>query len=129
MYFKTLAGGAMTIFLFILFSSFTMDAPVLKYSPAGSWEYSAPGVEPGYETGTMIITEDGRNYKVTMALNEYFKVEAENVVYKRKALSFTIWVETEEIVISGTFSGDNFNAKISYFEGDFDMTAVRTVSE
>ena len=91
----------------------------------GSWEYSVPGVQPGYETGTMIIAKDGKDYKITMELNEYFKVDAEKVVYKKKTLSFTVWVETEEILVSGSFDGDNFSGKLSYFEGDFDITAKR----
>ena len=109
----------------IMVSSFTFDIPAKKYSPAGSWDYSVPGVQAGYETGTMIIAAEGKEYKVTMQLNEYSKVVAEKVVYKKKELSFSIYVETEEILISGTFDGNNFSGKLSYFEGDFDITANR----
>ena len=61
-----------------------------------------------------------------MALTEYYNVEAEKVVYKRRALSFSFWVESEEILVSGTFDGDEFKGSLSYFEGDFDITAKRT---
>ena len=118
-----------SFFFVVTMSSFTLDAPAMKYSPVGNWEYSVPGVEPGYETGTMIITQEDKEYKVSMELNEYSKVDAEKVVYKKNDLSFSVWVETEEILVSGTFDGDNFTAKLSYFDGDFDLTAVRKIAK
>ncbi len=113
----------------IMVSSFTIDAPVRKYSPLGSWDYSVPGVGEGYESGTMFITEDSKEYKVTLQLNEYSKVVAEKIVYKKKEMSFTIYVETEEILVAGTFDGDKFSAKLSYSEGEFDLSAVRKADE
>jgi hypothetical protein len=125
MNYKTASRGGLILLLALLVSSFTFDSPAKKYSPLGTWDYAVPGVQPGYETGKMVITADGKEFKVTMVLNEYFKVDAEKVVYKRKSLSFSIWVESEEILISGSFEGDNFTANLSYFEGDFDLSAVR----
>jgi len=115
--------------LVIMLTSFTIDSPVKRFSPVGVWEYSVPGVQPGYESGTMVIARDGKKYKVTLQLNEYFKVEAEKVEYKRKSLSFTVWVETEEIQISGSFEENNYSATLSYFEGDFELTASRKLVE
>jgi hypothetical protein len=129
MNFKNVFMGALAIMLVVLVSSFTVDAPPKKYSPVGSWEYSVPGVQPGYETGTMIIAQEGKDYKITMVLNEYFKTEAEKIVYNKKTLSFSVWVETEEVLISGFFEGDQFTGKLSYFEGDFDLTAMRIAEE
>jgi hypothetical protein len=129
MNFKNVFMGALAILLVVLVSSFSVDAPAKKYSPVGSWEYSVPGVQPGYETGTMIIAQEGKDFKITMVLNEYFKTEAEKVVYNRKMLSFSVWVETEEVLVSGSFDGDQFTGKLSYFEGDFDLTAMRKAGE
>jgi len=122
---KTIFRGLIFVVLLILVSSFTFNFPVKKFTPVGSWEYSVPGVQLGYEPGTMIITEDGKDYRVSLQLNEYFKTEAENVVYKRKDLSFSVYVESEEILISGSFKADKFSAKLSYSEGEFDLVAVR----
>ena len=129
MNFKTVSRAVLTLLLVVLVSSFTFDSPAKKYSPAGSWEYSVPGVQAGYEIGTMIISEDGKEYKITMVLNEYSKVDAEKVVYKKKAISFSLWVETEEILVSGTFDGGKFEGTLSYSEGDFNITASRKASE
>jgi hypothetical protein len=129
MNYKNVSRGVFALLLIVLVSSFTFHAPTKKFSPVGTWEYSVPGVQPGYETGSMIISLDGKEYKVSMQLNEYFKADAENVVYKKNALNFSVWVETEEILVSGTFEDDTFTAKLSYFEGDFELTAVRKAAE
>lgn len=125
MNYKNVYRGLIALLLVVLVSSFTVEPYAKKFSPEGTWEYSVPGVQPGYEKGSMIIAEDGKEYKVSMALNEYYTVEAEKVVYKKKAISFSFWVESEEILVSGTFDGDEFKGSLSYFEGDFDITAKR----
>jgi len=127
MRYKSVLRGVVAMILLVMVSSFTFDTPAMRYTPVGSWEYSVPGVQAGYESGTMTIAEDGKEYKITMQLNEYFKVDAENVVYKKKDISFTIYVETEEILVSGSFDGDEFKGSISYSEGDFTITAMRTL--
>ena len=129
MNYKNVIRVVVSLLLVVTMSSSTFEAPAMKYSPVGSWEYSVPGVQAGYEAGTMTISEDGKSYKVTMQLNEYFKVDAEKVVYKKRALSFSVLVETEEVLVSGTFDDDKFTAKLSYSEGDFDLTALRKTVE
>jgi hypothetical protein len=127
MRYKSVLRGVVAMILLTMVSSFTFDAPAMRYTPVGSWEYSVPGVQAGYESGTMTIAEDGKEYKVTMQLNEYFKVDADSVVYKKKDISFTIYVETEEILVSGSFDGDEFKGSISNSEGDFTITAMRSL--
>jgi hypothetical protein len=114
-----------TLLLVVLASSFTVEPPAKKFTPVGTWEYSIPGVQPGYEKGSMIIAEDDKNYKVSMELNEYYQTDAENIIYKKKKISFSFFVETEEILVTGTFDGDDFSGSLSYFEGDFKITAKR----
>jgi hypothetical protein len=123
---KTVFRGLIALLLVVLVSSFAVEPPAKKFTPVGTWEYSVPGVQPGYEKGSMVIAEDGNDYKVTMVLNEYSKTDAEKVVYKKKTISFSLWVETEEILVSGTFDGDEFKGSLSYFEGDYTITARRT---
>jgi len=125
MNYKNVSRGLIALLLVVLASSFTVEPPAKRFSPVGTWEYSVPGVQPGYEKGSMIITEDDSDYKVTMVLNEYYKTDVEELVYKKKTISFSFWVETEEILVTGTFDGDEFNGSLSYFEGDFKITAKR----
>ena len=129
MKFKTIPRSLVALALLVIVSSFTYDAPLKKYSPVGTWEYSVQGVPEGYESGKMIIEEKDKVLKVNMALNEYSKTEGEKVDYKKKSLSFIVWVEAEEVTISGTFDGDKFAGMVSLSQGDFDMTATRVTEE
>lgn len=129
MNYKTFSKGFLALLFVILASSFSFDSPAAKYSPAGTWDYSVPGVQAGYENGQMVIVEDGKSFTITMVLNEYSKVDAKQVVYKKKDLSFSVWVETEEITVKGSFEEDAFNGTLSYFEGDFKITAERKAAE
>ena len=113
--------------IIMLLSSVTLESTSFRFSPVGTWEYSVPGVEAGYEKGSMVIAKVDRDYKVTMILNEYSKTEAEEIVYKRKTLSFTIVVEGEEIQVKGSFNGDDFQGTITYSSGEFNILARRTV--
>jgi hypothetical protein len=47
-------------------------------------------------------------------------------VYKKNSISFSVYVENEEVKVNGNFEGDDFSGRLSYFEGDFDITAKRT---
>jgi len=126
MNYKNVFRGITVLLIMVITTSFVSEPIAKKYSPVGTWEYSVPGVQPGYENGSMIIAEEGKDYKVTMVLNEYSKAEAEQVVYKKKAISFSVYVENEEVKVNGNFDGDEFKGTLSYFEGDFDITAKRT---
>lgn len=129
MRFKTISRSLVALSLFVIASSFTYDAPAKKFSPVGTWEYSVEGVPEGYDSGKMIIEEKDKTFKVTMALNEYSKTEGEKVEYKKKNLSFIVWVEAEEVFVSGKFDCDKFAGVVSLSQGDFDMTATRVAEE
>ena len=126
---KTISRSLVALLLVVFVSSFTYEAPAKKFTPVGTWEYAIDGVPDGYESGKMIIVKKDKVFKVTMALNEYYKTEGEKVAYKKKSLSFIVWVEAEEVTVSGTFDGDNFVGVVSLSQGDFDMTAKRVAEE
>jgi len=126
---KTISRSLVALLLVVLVSSFTYDAPAKKFSPAGTWEYTIEGVPEGYEAGSMIVVEKGKTVGVTMQLNEYYKTEGESVVYKKKDLSFVIWVESEQVSISGKFDGDSFSGMVSLSQGDFELQAKRKAEE
>ncbi len=122
---RTIARVTPVLVAFMLITSFTNGPAAMKYSPAGTWDYTVPGVQSGYEKGQMIIVEEEDGLGVTIALNEYYKVEGEEVEYAKKELKFAVFLENERIDISGKFKRDEFKGKVSYFEGDFEMNAVR----
>ena len=122
---RTISRSLVALLLVVFVSSFTYEAPAKKFTPVGTWEYTVDGVPQEYETGKMIIVEKDKEVKVSMEINEYFKTEGEKVSYKKKSLSFIVWVESEEVGVSGTFDGDLFEGMVSLSEGDFDITATR----
>ncbi|MEN8204354.1 MAG: hypothetical protein ABFS28_17295 [Bacteroidota bacterium] len=121
----TISRSLVAMLFVVLASSFSYNAPANKFSPVGTWEYSIEGVPEGYDTGSMIIVKNGKNYGVIMALNEYYKIEGESVEYKKKNLSFIVWVESEEVSVSGTFDRDKFTGMVSLSQGDFEVIATR----
>ncbi len=122
---KTISRSLVALLLVVFVSSFTHEAAAKKFTPVGTWEYTVDGVPVEYETGKMIIVEKDKELKLSMVINEYFKTEGEKVSYKKKSLSFIIWVESEEVSVSGTFDGDQFDGIVSLSEGDYDITATR----
>jgi len=114
------------IALFITSVSFSMEPVAKKYNPAGTWKFSIPDAPEGYNYGNLIITkEDRKSFSVVFALDEYYKVKATEVVYKKNEISFILYVETETVRMNGTFEEDKFTGKVSYSEGVIDITAVR----
>jgi len=99
--------------------------PVVKYSPVGTWEYSVPGVPEGYDTGIMVITENEDGLVVEVGSSREYLMKAEKVEFDNTKLSFVVYVEYEEIRISGEFDKEKFAGKVSYVEGEFDMTATK----
>ncbi len=120
-----ISRGLIVLSLVLMSSSFAPDPLPKRFTPVGTWEYTVPGVQAVYEKGSMLVKKEEKDYKVTMILNEYSKAEAENVVYKKKTLSFSILLENEEILVQGTFDKDEFKGSISDSEGDFTLTAKR----
>jgi hypothetical protein len=125
MHYKTVSRGLIALLLVVFVSSFSYELPSKAYSPAGTWEYSVPDVPDGYQKGTMTIIEKENGYGVTMALNEYSKAEGEKVKYEKLVINFSVWVEGEEVIISGTFDKDNFSGTVNYSGGEAKFTATR----
>ncbi|UCG28903.1 MAG: hypothetical protein JSV24_05955 [Bacteroidales bacterium] len=122
---KNSFGSAVLITVFLLMSSFSTTVPVKKFKPEGTWKYSAPAAPEGYTIGFFIIEKGESGYEVTFMLDEYSKVKANEVNYKRRNLEFVLYLENELVRITGTFEDDKFTGKASYSEGVIDITAVR----
>jgi hypothetical protein len=101
----------------------------MKFDPVGSWEYSAPSAPEGYTMGQMVIAEKEDGYSVTIVFNEYSRVEAERVEFSKKNLKFIVYVEYEEVSVSGDFDKGSFTGTVNYSQGKFDFSAVRKVEQ
>lgn len=129
---KKVFRSVILIVLFITSVSFSMEPIAKRYNPAGTWKFSIPYAPEGYTQGNLIITkEDKKSYSVVFALDEYYKITANEVVYnkKEKEITFILYVETETVRLSGTFEDDKFTGTANYSEGVLDITAVREKEE
>ena len=122
---KNIAGMMTGLMGLMLLTSFANHSVIAKYDPAGTWEYSVPGVPEGYDRGFMVITEDEEGLLVSIGPSEDYLAPAQDVEFKKKSLSFKVVVEYEEVVVSGEFDGDQFSGTVSYVEGIFDITAQK----
>ena len=122
---KNIAGMMTGLMIMLLMTSFISNTAPVKFSPAGTWEYSVPGVPEGYDRGFMVITEDEEGLLVSIGPSEDYLAPAQDVEFKKKSLSFKVVVEYEEVVVSGEFDGDQFSGTVSYVEGIFDITAQK----
>ena len=122
---KFIPGMFILVAIFITTSSFSMEPVSKKFTPVGTWKFSAPSAPEGYNTSDLIISKEVKEYKLVFALNEYYQITANEVVYKKKNLSFILYIETETVQIKGTFEDDKFSGTASYSEGVIDVTAVR----
>jgi hypothetical protein len=117
--------GMVTLAMVLLMSLDLQGTPPAKYSPAGAWEYIVPGVPEGYDRGVMIITESEDGLAIEIGPSKDYLVKAEKVEYSNKQLSFIVYVEYEEVKISGEFKDENFEGTVSYVEGVFDINASK----
>ena len=115
--------------LFITTTLYSAEPVPKKFSPVGTWKFSAPSAPEGYNASDLIISKEGREYTVVFALSEYYKITASDVEYKKKNLSFTLYIETETVYIKGTFEEEKFTGTASYSEGVIDVYAVRKKEE
>lgn len=122
---KDVLRSLVCILLITLTASFSVSTTAKKFNPAGTWEYSAPAAPEGYTKGDIVIVEKEKAYSITMVFDESYKVDADKVEYKKKSLTFTLYVENDLVTISGTFENDKFTGTASYSEGVIDLTAVR----
>lgn len=126
---KYIAGMFILMAIFITTVSFSVKPSLKRFNPVGTWKFSAPYAPEGYNTSDLIITKEGKEYKVVFALNEYYQIAANEVVYKKKQLSFILYIETETVLIEGMFEEDKFSGTANYSGGIIDVTAVREKEE
>ena len=122
---KKVCGSVVLIAVLLLSSSFSMPLVAKKFKPEGTWKYSAPSAPEGYTSGFFVIEKGESGYMVTFVLDEYYKVKATEVKYKKRKLDFVLYLESDMVRISGRFEDEKFIATASYSEGVIDVTAVR----
>ena len=126
---KKVFENVILVGLFLVVVSFSTEPTAKRFDPTGTWEFSAPAAPEGYTVGEFIIGKEGKSYSVVFALDEYYQVNASEVVYKKESLEFQLYLESYLVKISGTFEDETFTGTASYAEGVIDVTAVRKKEE
>lgn len=96
-----------------------------KVDPTGTWTYKAADAPYEYSAGDIVISKEGKEYKVEIVLGEYYKVKGSNVTYDKNEISFTVYIESESIQIKGTFDKENMKGSASYTDGTIPITATK----
>jgi len=118
-----------TFILFTLilgFLSINVLSATVK-NPVGKWKFSAPGAPYGYEQGLIEISREAGELSATLSFTGMdYKFELEKVKYENEKLSFSLYLDGEDVYIVMTFSEDDkISGKAVYSQGGIPLYATR----
>jgi len=111
--------------LLMLAASFTTVNAQKKVDPVGTWSYEAEYAPYEYSSGDLVVSKEGKEYKVEVVLGEYYKIKAQKVQYKDNVLSFDVNMEGETIGVETTLEKETFTGTASYSEGTLKLSGKR----
>jgi len=115
-----------TILLVFLFAIITVSAgqTTKKVDPVGSWKFDAPYAPEGYTTGTIVIGMAENKHTATMSFaGSEYKLNGENVKVENDTVSFSIFLEGQDIKVSLKGDADaKLVGKAVYSEGEVPLT-------
>jgi hypothetical protein len=118
--------------LFIVFGISVMNAQKsqIKNNPVGEWKFDAPYAPAGYTSGSIIVAFQEKKYSLSMAFTGFeSKFEGENVKIEKDSLSFTIFIENENVSVKLKVENDTLiSGKASYSEGDVPLTLTKNIA-
>jgi len=99
--------------------------------PVGKWKFTAPGAPYGYDQGLIEIVHELDEYKATLSFTGMdYKFELEKVKFEDEKLSFSLYLEGEDIYVLMSFSEDDkLSGKALYSQGEVALYATREVIE
>jgi len=109
------------------FSTLTAQKSNSKFKPEGKWQFEAPSAPEGYTFGSMEVTFADKKYSAAMGFpGTEIKLPAEQVKFENGELTFKLYVEGEEILISLKPEGnDKMTGKATFSGGDIPLTCNR----
>ena len=113
------------LMLVMLAASFTTVNAMVKVNPVGTWSYEANEAPYEYSTGDIVVSKEGKEYKVELVLGEYYKIKANSVEYKENVLSFKVYVEGESVSVKTTLEADKHEGTASYSEGTLKISGKK----
>jgi len=113
------------LMLVMLAASFTSVNAMVKVDPEGTWSYTANEAPYEYSSGDIVVSKEGKEYKVELKLGEYYKIKANSVEYKDNVLSFKVYVEGESVSVKTTLDADKHEGTASYSEGTLKISGKK----
>jgi hypothetical protein len=109
------------------FSVLSAQGGKSKFKPEGNWQFEAPLAPEGFTTGVVEVIFKENKYSASMSFTgSDYKLPGEQVKFENDSLSFSIYVETENVAISLKADGpDKMNGLATYSEGEIPLTLVR----
>jgi hypothetical protein len=98
-----------------------------KVDPVGSWKFDAPYAPEGYTTGTIVIGLVEQKHTATMSFaGSEYKLTGENVKVENDTVSFSIFLEGQDIKVSLKGDADaKLVGKAVYSEGEVPLTLTK----
>lgn len=119
-----------TILLMFLFAVLTVSTgqTTKKVDPVGSWKFDAPYAPEGYTAGTIVIGLVEKKHTATMSFaGSDYKLNGENVKVENDSVSFSIFLEGQDIKVSLKGDADaKLVGKAVYSEGEVPLTLTKT---
>jgi len=113
----------------LIFCAVTLSAQTgtKQDNAVGKWKFEAPYAPEGYNTGLIEFSfaENKYSSSITFTGSDY-KISGENTKLEKDTLTFSVYVEGNEVAISLKPDGkDKMTGKASYIEGEIPLTLTR----
>lgn len=84
----------------------------------GTWNISVPDAPiPDYSSSQLVFVKEGNTIKGSIGMNEYMKMDVEDLVIKGKEATFVIYIMGEKITINIKRKGTTLLGTASYSQG------------
>ncbi len=102
-----------------------------KNIPVGHWQFEAASAPYGYTLGNLNVSLKDRKYTATMSFTgSEYKIPGENVKVEGENLSFTVYVEGQNVNIQLKMENPaKMNGKASYSEGEIPLALTRAAEK
>jgi hypothetical protein len=122
---------ALFIITFFLSINVYGQAGASKTDPSGTWKFEAPSAGEGYDSGTILVGMAEKKYTATIIFTgSEYKIAGEKVKFEKEILTFSIYLEGEEIGTTLKMeTGTKMTGKAVYSGGEVPITLTKSVEK
>jgi hypothetical protein len=122
---------ALALLTFLLSINISGQTGVSKTDPTGNWKFEAPSADEGYNSGAILVGMAEQKHTVTLIFTgSEYKIAGEKVKFEKGILSFSVYLEGEEIMATLNMeSGSKMTGKAVYSGGEVPLTLTKSVEK